>query len=115
MTVKIHSSNALSCFHCGDLCPSPNIETDGRFFCCSGCLTVYEILRDQNLGTYYELEERPGTSRREEREAQERFAYLDDEVLKKQLLHEMGAGRYQVVLYLPQIHCASCVWLLERL
>jgi len=115
MTVEIHSPTALSCFHCGDLCPSPDIEADGRFFCCSGCLTVYEILRDQNLDTYYALEEQPGTSRKEERGAAGRFAYLDDEVLQKQLLHEMGAGRYQVVLHLPQIHCASCVWLLERL
>lgn len=114
MTVKTHAPHALSCFHCGDLCPSAEIESDGRFFCCSGCLTVYEILREQNLDAYYLVEEQPGTSRKESRAADGRFAYLDDELLQKGLLQTMGAGRCQVVLRLPQIHCASCVWLLER-
>jgi Cu+-exporting ATPase len=114
MTVETHAPHVLSCFHCGDLCPSADIESDGRFFCCSGCLTVYEILREQNLDTYYLLEEKPGTSRKESRAAEGRFAYLDDEILQKEFLQSMGVGRCQVVLRLPQIHCASCVWLLER-
>lgn len=114
MSVKTHAPHALSCFHCGDLCPSADIESEGHFFCCSGCLTVYEILREQNLDAYYLVERQPGTSRKESRAAAGRFAYLDDEALQKELLQTMGAGRCQVVLRLPQIHCASCVWLLER-
>ncbi len=114
MTVEPHAPHALSCFHCGDLCPSADIETDGRFFCCSGCRAVYEILREQNLDAYYEFEQQPGTSRKESQASVGRFAYLDDEILQKEFLQTMGAGRCQVVLRLPQIHCASCVWLLER-
>ena len=49
------------CFHCGDDCSSAIIEYQDKHFCCQGCKTVFDILYDNNLSYYYDLENHPGT------------------------------------------------------
>ncbi|MEM8901471.1 MAG: heavy metal translocating P-type ATPase metal-binding domain-containing protein, partial [Bacteroidota bacterium] len=44
----------VSCYHCGESCPSPAIHLEEKYFCCDGCKTVYEILNAHDLCTYYE-------------------------------------------------------------
>ncbi len=103
------------CFHCGEVCPDPPVETGGKPFCCEGCSTVYEILQENDLCRYYDLESRPGISLRERQDRSGRFAYLDDPALQRQLLDFGDDSIGKITLRLPQIHCASCVWLLENL
>ena len=45
----------------------------------------------------------------------ERFAFLDDSAIVDSLLEYQLDGKAQVTLKLPSVHCASCVWLLEKL
>ena len=45
----------------------------------------------------------------------EKFAYLDDhEIEKKLLIYEDDEQRH-LVLYIPAIHCSSCLYLLEHM
>ncbi|HEY9886376.1 MAG TPA: heavy metal translocating P-type ATPase metal-binding domain-containing protein, partial [Vampirovibrionales bacterium] len=46
------------CHHCGDNCLSESIAVEGKYFCCNGCKTVFEILSANALCDYYELEKR---------------------------------------------------------
>ena len=46
----------LTCFHCGDECDSIPIKVDDKEFCCQGCVSVYEILTQGGLDTYYQIE-----------------------------------------------------------
>ena len=41
--------------------------------------------------------------------------YLDNEAIQEQLIQFKVGDQAHVVFYLPQIHCVSCVWLLENL
>ena len=50
------------CFHCGDDCVDTIIEHQDKFFCCHGCKTVFDILNDNDLNYYYDLEKSPGVS-----------------------------------------------------
>jgi Cu+-exporting ATPase len=102
------------CVHCGDPCPPGSIEQDGNLFCCSGCLTVYTLLSDSNLGSYYKIEERPGLKPTPDEQA-DQFAYLDDEIVVAKLLDFDDGSTGRIEFHLPQIHCSSCVWLLENL
>lgn len=51
---------AVNCYHCGDECGKDQVEFDHKSFCCLGCKTVYEILNQNSLMEFYELNKTPG-------------------------------------------------------
>lgn len=103
-----------SCFHCHDLCPDDRLQINDKYFCCNGCKMVYEILNTNDLCDYYNLDAKPGQSLRNQRDAQA-YAYLDDAEVQDKLLEFNNGQTAQVTFYLPQMHCVSCIWLLENL
>jgi Cu+-exporting ATPase len=102
------------CYHCGDLCKQETIRFREKVFCCEGCKTVFEILDQNGLCKYYDLEKHPGFSVKKP-PAKDVFAYLDDESIKNQLLDYRSNKLEKVTFRVPQVHCASCIWLLENL
>lgn len=103
-----------TCFHCGDDCVAGEISLNDKSFCCYGCKTVYEILNKNNLCEYYDLEKNPGLSQRiKVREG--KFNFLDDETVREKLIHFTDGKQDHVTFNLPQMHCSSCIWLLEHL
>lgn len=102
-----------SCFHCGDILRGDRQEHDGKMFCCSGCKIVYEILQQNDLCTYYDIQKNPGTTPSSIEGS--RFAFLDDDSIRRQLLQFSDGTTATVTLTLPTVHCSSCIWLLEQL
>ncbi len=102
-----------TCFHCSEACKEEHILFDDKSFCCEGCKTVYEILNSNGLCQYYELDENAGISLKGK--AQAEYAYLDDPEVVARLINFTDGAKTKVTFYLPQIHCASCIWLLENL
>ncbi|MBN8222485.1 MAG: heavy metal translocating P-type ATPase metal-binding domain-containing protein [Spirochaetes bacterium] len=100
-----------TCAHCG--AAGSAIVTGGLSFCCEGCSRVYSILRDQNLLGYYDFSESRPASLKES--ARQDFTYADGEWFHRTFTTAAGAGRYAIRLKLPAIHCAACVWLLEKM
>ena len=105
-------SNA--CFHCGEDCGVVPILLEEKKFCCNGCKTVYEILSQSNACDYYKYEEHPGLKAGNS-ETGSRFAYLDNDEIRGELLEFSEDGVSKVKLFIPAIHCSSCIWLLENL
>lgn len=101
------------CYHCGEDCLEESIVFDQKQFCCTGCRSVYEILSTNDLCNYYDLESTPGIT--PPKTAHKKFAYLDNEEIVEKLIDFKDAQRILVTFYLPQIHCSSCIWLLENL
>lgn len=102
----------VTCFHCGDECLDIKIEQDEKSFCCHGCKTVYDILHENDLGYYYDLESTPGTS---PNSIEGKFDYLDNTTIAEKLL-EFNDQNFQIVSFtIPSIHCSSCIWVLENL
>lgn len=100
-----------SCFHCGDQVIKAIVFED-KTFCCTGCKTVYEIFSESGLTSYYEINNAPGAT---PNQAKEKFDFLSNETIVDQLL-EFRDGNLQIVsLYIPHIHCSSCIWILENL
>ena len=101
-----------SCFHCGDDCDKTVIKYQEKSFCCNGCKTVYDILNDNDLSYYYDLENAPGTSPIDQ---EGKFDFLGNQEIVHKLL-EFNEQETQVVsLLIPSIHCSSCIWVLENL
>ena len=101
------------CFHCGEPCPDPRFSLDEKRFCCIGCQTVFSLLHENGLDTYYSLETTPGT--RVKPAGRLKWAFLDDPAVGEKLFDFADAFQIRVTLHLPVIHCVACVWLLENL
>lgn len=102
------------CYHCGEPCETETIHIVEKNFCCQGCKTVYEILNKVELCDYYSIEKNPGLSQKTQIRP-DKFAFLDDIVLQTKLIHYKDDKQSHVSFYLPQMHCSSCIWLLEHL
>ena len=102
-----------SCFHCGEDCNDGVILLDDHDFCCHGCKTVYTLLNDTGLISYYEIDkDSPGSTIKSNHTNKD---FLDLEEVKRQFIDFTEGSRNKVTLYLPSIHCAACIWLLEKM
>ncbi len=103
-----------TCFHCQEQCSDEQLIIEDKYFCCDGCKMAFQILNTHQLCEYYNIDANPGQNLRHRRDAQA-YAYLDDQDIKQKLLDFETPSRAQITFYLPQMHCVSCVWLLENL
>jgi P-type Cu+ transporter len=102
-----------TCFHCGADNHDAPVFHDGKAFCCNGCVSVYQLLTESGLDSFYAMEDRPGE--RKYTADPEKFDWLDDAEAIKALIKYSDDKQSLVSFYIPDIHCASCVWLLEKL
>lgn len=109
-----HTTSKAICYHCGEDCKELTITVAEKQFCCEGCKMVFEIINQNGLCDYYDLEKNPGISQKiKVREG--KFAFLDNEEISAKLVHFAEGKQKHVIFYLPQMHCSSCIWLLEHL
>lgn len=118
MNPVLEQTNTLAaikdtCYHCGERNPEHPITQDNKYFCCEGCKMVFSILSENDLCNYYTLNETAGTSQRNVNI--KAYAYLDQEEVITKLINFTDGQLSTVVFYIPQIHCSSCLWLLENL
>jgi Cu2+-exporting ATPase len=102
-----------TCTHCGLPVPSglviPGNETQ---FCCNGCRVAYDVLVQAGLSQYYALREPRSHAVAPRGRNYEEFAHP---AFEKQYVRALPDGLRQVELYLEGVHCAACVWLVERM
>ncbi len=104
----------MACYHCGDECINSIISFSNKSFCCEGCKLVFEILNENNLCSYYTYNSSPGFSP-DVNGTQNRFGYLDNDTVIGKLIGFTDGTTSSVSFYIPQMHCSSCIWLLENL
>lgn len=100
--------------HCGADCGKNPIVWNNLNFCCNGCLAVYQLLHENKLYNYYKLDETPGV-KVESTEFGNKYVFLDNDDVKQKLISFSEGGISKVKFFIPVIHCASCIWLLENL
>lgn len=104
--------NNLVCYHCGNSCDNELIAKDDKSFCCNGCKTVFEIFSENDLTCYYDLDQNPGAI---PEEILGKYDFLDNQKIVEKLLEFNDNHKQVVSLYIPHIHCSSCIWVLENL
>lgn len=100
------------CFHCGEALPASPLFKDDRKFCCIGCVGVYSILHEHNLADYYAYNDVPGQT---QKPIGLNYDYLNEPEIACGLVNYQDAQITIITLYIPTIHCSSCIWLLESL
>lgn len=107
-TIKVENH----CYHCGDDLPANPYMLDSKQFCCLGCQGVYQVLSSHNLCNYYDYNDIPGQS---QQFPPRHFEYLDEPNIVNELVDYTDDRITVITLYIPAIHCSSCIWLLENL
>lgn len=105
--------DTTNCFHCGnEIIQKDEVIFDEKRFCCNGCKTVYEIFSQNDLTCYYDFQASPGAT---PQDIQGKYDFLDNEEIVSKLLEFQENSTHIVSLYIPHIHCSSCIWILENL
>jgi len=101
------------CTHCSLPVPKGLLES-GRpqQFCCNGCKTVWQAIHQGGLDAYYQLRELPEQPAQYSGRGFEEFDHPD---WVEQHVQPLSSGIKQVELQLQGVHCAACVWLIEKL
>lgn len=105
---------APSCFHCGEPADKEQVIFDQKVFCCHGCKEVFRILKENSLEDFYKLNPSSGISKKSASQSRD-FSFLNNPEIAEKLLSFRDGGIAVVRWSLPQIHCSSCIWLLENL
>jgi Cu2+-exporting ATPase len=104
------AANTVRCDHCLQELPESSavravVDGRERYFCCHGCLGVYELIHGNSLDAFYEqrCDWQPGRPA---------FALVDAADFTADIVTDGRTGR--IDLLLSGIRCASCVWLVEK-
>ena len=115
-TVQGMPQETVLCDHCKLPVPPGLIEPDAdRQFCCNGCKSVWNVLHGAGLDEYYNI--RDAVDSKGQRVASKNSSYeeLDDPAFQSLCVENLPGGYAQADLLLEGMHCAACVWLIERL
>jgi len=112
--VKGETLTKVTCYHCGDPCADDHRVHDSKDFCCQGCQVVYDLLSEAGLCDYYTLEKQPGVKQESTVDEQRLELFALPEV-RQRLVEFSEAGITRARFRIPQMHCSSCIWLLENL
>lgn len=111
---KTGSKTKTLCYHCGEDCLEDSINFDEKAFCCRGCKLVYEVLTENNLCNYYQLDTNPGLTQSTPFLG-DRYSYLENPKIESELIRFKDKESVHLCFHIPAMHCSSCIWLLEHL
>lgn len=97
------------CLHCN----APTADDD---FCCSGCRFIYQTIHGLGLGEFYRYRSAEEAARATAPDAaMPVYESYDHDDFRDSHLNLLPSGNLRGVLHLSGIHCAGCVWLIEKL
>lgn len=104
-----------ACFHCGEAIPQGSqwtVVSGGRTrqVCSQSCQETVDWINNTGLSDFYRL--RKGYSTRSQHEQLDQ-SWSAPEIVQ-QVLRDKGQGIWEVSLLVDGMHCAGCVWLIER-
>ena len=105
-------AHGAACEHCGLPVPAGLVERGApRQFCCRGCRAAFAILHESGLDAFYALPEKRLAAVRPTGRSFEEFDHASFHDL---YVRRRADGLLETDLYVEGVHCASCVWLIER-
>ena len=113
-TANSDATDTVACAHCDLPVPEGLVRRDGPSYCCVACESVRSIIEGLGLEQYYALRERLPGDRRSAVQLARDFAEFDDPEFSQASQSSAPNGRRRIELYLEGVHCAACIWLVER-
>lgn len=104
-----------SCYHCASEIPSgieisTIIQNEKRFFCCSACQAVAELITGEDFNQYYQLREKSASKPAPAYSPEHWRAY--DQIADHYVFQD--GETQEIHLYVDGIHCGACSWLIRK-
>jgi len=107
---------STDCSHCGLPVPAGLVDPEAELqFCCSGCHLAWDVIHEHGLDSYYDIHTRVGAPEQAAQHSGKSFAEFDDPAFDELYCRTVPSGLVTIELYLEGVHCAACVWLVEKL
>lgn len=107
------------CLHCeGPISENELVVLDDKHFCCHGCMSVYSLLRSNNLQEFYhyqDIADSKKSLKNNEKVSTSKFDYMDSDAFKDEFVIKNSDNEVRVDFLLEGIHCLACIWLIERI
>ena len=100
------------CYHCGDYVIGKGYILLDKKFCCNGCKMVYQLLTENNMEAFYTLDKKPGV--KPSNASINKYSFLEVDSIQSKFIDFQEKNTIKITLFLPQIHCSSCIYLLEN-
>lgn len=100
------------CAHCGLAVPAGRAG-DEIAFCCSGCEIVYSAIAEHGLEKFYDLRARSDGAAVAAHPTTRGYTELDDPAFQRIHVQLASDGLARSALYLEDLQCTACVWLVE--
>ena len=111
-----NSRAEVFCDHCDLPVPAGLIDPDAEHqFCCGGCESVYNVLHGAGLEGYYGIRDAVAKDNQPAASSNQNYEELDDPAFQSACVTNLPGGECETELLLEGVHCAACVWLIERL
>lgn len=111
------TQEARSCFHCGEPVAGKNwpaTTPDGTVdSCCIGCKTVTETIYKMGFDDYYLLRDQPA-AKADTLNNDALLSFLENEENRQSVISSVNDQLDRAQLFIEDIRCAACVWLLEK-
>lgn len=110
-----------NCLHCDQIASSPlYIQKESNKtgpFCCQGCITVFNILKNKGLSEYYEIKKNVAIfkDRAPVEISLNQYTYLDNLDFQQEYSYLNYQKERTIEFYLEGIHCLACLWIIEKL
>ena len=109
--------SAEHCYHCGLAVPaganySQMIGDKLRAMCCPGCAAVAATIVGSGLGSFYKFRSAANTLANET--SLELFLDWDIPDIQNEFISQRGQGQQSILLFIDNISCAACTWLIEK-
>jgi Cu2+-exporting ATPase len=107
---------AVACSHCKLPVPAGLFVPGAKEqFCCNGCTMVWQLLHTEGLDAFYQICNAVDSQPLQARSQPEDYSEFDDPGFHAAYVRDVGSELKEVRLILEGMHCAACVWLVEKL
>ena len=112
------------CIHCDQPAFQEYFHNDQKVkigpFCCQGCLTVFNIIKDKGLSEYYDIKKnvalfKPRAPVEDNHNQKNHYQYLDNEDFLREYSYATNDENAVMEFYLEGVHCLACLWIIEKL
>ncbi|MEL7498969.1 MAG: heavy metal translocating P-type ATPase [Planctomycetota bacterium] len=109
------TSTSIRCSHCELPVPSGLlVEGAEQQFCCGGCRVAFQLIHDAGLDTFYDMaEDSPSLASLDPTPGD--YLEFDQPEFQQKFVKTINGEVSETTLALDGIHCAACIWLIEKL
>lgn len=86
-----------------------------RKFCCSGCAHAYDLIHGLGLDAYYRIRDDQSRFGVQTRSSGRDYSEFNDPDFQESYCTQLEKDLCSIDLLIEGLHCAACVWILEKL